>query len=140
MYSVFYREPNFPNAGRALISTDIITSSSEELDKFNTICKKVLESLNNLVSTFRTEVCIINKGKSSNLTFSIYLGGNLGQNDGKHELRAMTNDVIFETSKKIIRKEIKELKEVSETEIKKTFEKEFKKKWDIPSTSIDKPC
>jgi hypothetical protein len=104
IYSTYYHEPNprFGECGAAFITTDIDTTSSEQLDKFNETCKRILKSLNNLVSSYSdTSICPINEGKKSSLTFSIYLAGNPYQEEGQYEVRAMSNKEI------IIVKEIK---------------------------------
>lgn len=103
----YYHSPSLYGCGTAHITTDIDTESSEQLDKFNKTCRKILKSLDNLVSSYsKIEIRPINEGERSSLTFPIYLAGNSYQEDGKYEVKTMHNETIFETAQVIIDTEL----------------------------------
>jgi hypothetical protein len=109
-YSICYHAPNafLRQCGVVYITTDINTVSLEQANNFKRISNKILESLGNLVSSFRTTICPVNEGEKSSYIFSIYLGGNLGQEGGEYEVQALNDEQILNTAKGIIAKEIKE--------------------------------
>lgn len=124
--SAYYHKPNvrFGECGSAYITTEIDTASSEQLENFNKVVKRILGSLNNLVSSRskETAICPINEGKRSLLTFSIFLAGNPWEK-GQYEINAMDNEEIFKIAKEIIIKGIsakeESTKEVSAKETRK---------------------